>query len=145
MLFYDPCKNIELARFIYIRSLRALWHSPPEGGSRLPLWRHFCRHSCASALYVKTLLIIKLMIQKMEYYITMRFLFCARIRWLAQKAKVKCHKKPKRNATKSKSKLPQKAKTICHKKQKLFGSFIYFIYLCTQNSMIIKYGVLWDI
>lgn len=112
MLFYDPCKNIELARFIYIRSLRALWHSPPEGGSRLPLWRHFCRHSCASALYVKTLLIIKLMIQKMEYYITMRFLFCARIRWLAQKAKVKCHKKPKRNATKSKSKLPQKTKII---------------------------------
>lgn len=85
------------------------------------------------------------MIQKMEYYITMRFLFCARIRWLAQKAKVKCYKKPKRNATKSKSKLPQKAKTNCHKKQKLFGSFIYFIYLCTQNSMIIKYGVLWDI
>lgn len=78
------------------------------------------------------------MIQKMEYYITMRFLFCARIRWLAQKAKVKCHKKPKQNATKSKSKLPQK-------KQKLFGSFIYFIYLCTQNSMIIKYGGLWDI
>ena len=41
--------------------------------------------------------------------------------------------------------MPQKAKTNCHKKQKLFGSFIYFIYLCTQNSMIIKYGVLWDI
>ena len=42
----------------------------------------------------------------------MRFFFCARIRWLAQKAKVKCHKKPKRNTTKSKSKLPQKTKII---------------------------------
>ena len=41
--------------------------------------------------------------------------------------------------------MPQKAKVKCHKKQKLFGSFIYFIYLCTQNGMIIKYGVLWDI
>ena len=43
------------------------------------------------------------MIQKMEYYITMRFLFCARIRWLAQKAKVKCHKKQKQIATKNKN------------------------------------------
>ena len=58
------------------------------------------------------------MIQKMEYYITMRFLFCARIRWLAQKAKVKCHKKPKRNATKNQNEMPQKAKANCHKKQK---------------------------
>jgi hypothetical protein len=44
----------------------------------------------------------------------MRFFFCARIRCLAQKAKVKCHKKPKRNATKSKSKLSQKTKIIWH-------------------------------
>lgn len=49
---------------------------------------------------------------------------------MPQKTKTKCHKKQKQIAT---------------KKQKLFGSFIYFIYLCTQNSMIIKYGVLWDI
>ena len=38
-----------------------------------------------------------------ESHSDMRFLFYARIRWLAQKTKVKCHKKPKRNTAKSKS------------------------------------------
>ena len=53
-----------------------------------------------------------------EPHSDMRFFFCARIRCLAQKAKVKCHKKQKRNATKNQNEMPQKAKANCHKKQK---------------------------
>ena len=43
------------------------------------------------------------MIQKMEYYITMRFLFLCSNKMVSAK---------------SKSKMPQKTKTKCHKKQK---------------------------
>ena len=42
------------------------------------------------------------------------------------------HKKPKRNATKNKNKMPQKAKTECHKKQNGYAYSNIILYLCSR-------------
>ena len=48
------------------------------------------------------------------------------------------HKKPKRNATKNKNKMPQKAKTECHKKQKRSCQFTS---VSITNSLHILYCI----